>query len=98
MYVYGFIPAQITIGQKPRLSSALSDGLPALEGETTSSVIVEHLNTIASERKAFASAQTSAKLKMAYQELLCCDNHGDNALYKLPDQHRWQGPATVTWL
>ena len=36
MYVHGFTPAQLGIGQNPRLPSALSDGLPALEGETTS--------------------------------------------------------------
>ena len=80
--------------------SNLSDGLPALEGETTSPVIAEHLNTIASARKAFASAQTSAKLKRALRKPIrsYCDaiyNHGDNVFYKLPDQRRWQGPAAV---
>ena len=53
MYVHGFIPVQLPIGQNPRLPSALSDGLPALEGETTRSVIAEHLNTIASARIVF---------------------------------------------
>ena len=43
MYVHGFTPAQLAIGQNPRLPSALSDGLPALEWETTSPVIAEHL-------------------------------------------------------
>ena len=96
MYVHGFTPAQLAIGQNPRLPSALSDGLPALEGKTTSSVIAEHLNTIASARKAFTSAQSSAKLKRHIKSY--CDaiyNHGDNVFYKLPDQGRWQGPAAV---
>ena len=100
MYVHGFTPAQLAIGQNPRLPSALSDGLPALEGETTSPVIAEHLNAIASARKAFASAQTSAKLKRALRKPIrsYCDaiyNHGDNVFYKLPDQRWWQGPAAV---
>ena len=100
MYVHGFTPPQLAIGQIPRLSSTLSDGLPAFEGETTSPVIAEHLNTIASARKAFASAQTSAKLKRALRKPIrsYCDaiyNHGDNVFYKLPDQHHWQGPAAV---
>ena len=95
-----FYPAQLAIGQNARLLSALSDGLPALEGETTSPVIAEHLNTIASAREAFASAQTSAELKRALRKPIrsYCDaiyNHGDNVFYKLSDQHRWQGPAAV---
>ena len=100
MYAHGFTPAQLAIGQNPRLPSALSDGLPALEGETTSPVIAEHLNTIASARRAFASAQTSAKLKRALRKPIrsYCDaiyNHGGNVFHKLPDQRRWQGPAAV---
>ena len=100
MYVHGFTPAQLAIGQNPRLPSALSDGLPALEGETTSPVIAEHLNTIVSARKAFASAQTSAKLKRALRKPIrsYCDaiyNHGDNVFYKLPDQRQCQGPGAV---
>ena len=100
MYVHGFTPAQLAICQNPRLPSGLSDGLPALEGEITSSVIAEHLNTIASARKAFTSAQTSAKLKRALRKFIrsysdAIYNHGDNVFYKLPDQRRWQGPAAV---
>ena len=100
MYVHGFTPAQLAKGQNPRLPSALSDGMPAFEGETTSPVIAEHLNTISSARKAFASAQTSAKLKRALRKPIrsYCDaiyDHGDNIFYKLPDQHWWQGPAAV---
>ena len=100
MYVHGFTPAQLAIGENPTLLSALSDGLPALEGETKSSVIVEHLITIASARKAFASAQTSAKLKRALRKPIknycyAIYSHGDNVFYKLPDQRRWQGPAAV---
>ena len=91
MCVHGFTPAQLAIGQNPRLPSALSDGLPALEGEATSSVIVEHLNTTASARKPFASVQTSAKLKKALRKPIrsYCDviyNHNDKVFCKLPDQ------------
>ena len=100
MYVHGFTPAQLATGQNPRLPSAHPDGLPALEEETTSSVIAKHFNTIASARKAVASAQTSAKLKRALREPIrsyweAIYNHGDNVFYKLPDQRPWQGPAAV---
>ena len=100
MYVHGFTPDQLAIGQNLRLPSAFSDGLPALEEETTSPVIAKHLNTLASAGEAFASAQTSAKLKRALRKPIrsYCDaiyDHGDTVFYKLPDQHRWQGPAGV---
>ena len=68
LYVHRFTPAQLAIGQNPRLPLALSDGLPALEGETTSSAIAEQLDTIASARKAFVSAQTCTKLKWALRK------------------------------
>ena len=70
MYVHDYTPVQLAIGQNPRLPSALSDGLPALEGETTSSVIAEHLNTITSARKAFGQCQIEEGSEEAYQELL----------------------------
>ena len=100
MFVLVFTPALLAIGQTPRLPSAFSDGLPALEGKAKCSVNAERLNTIASARKAFASAQTSAKLKRALRKPIrsYCDtiyNHSDNVFYKLPDQHRWQGPVAV---
>ncbi|XP_066921692.1 uncharacterized protein [Clytia hemisphaerica] len=100
MFVHGFTPAQLAIGQNPRLPSALHDDLPALEGVTTSPTIATHLNAIASARKAFIHAQTSSKLRKALQHPIreYCDRvyqYGDHVFYKLPDDRRWQGPAAV---
>ena len=53
MFVHYFTPAQLAIGQNPRLPSALHDDLPALKGVTTSPTIATHLNAIASAQKAF---------------------------------------------
>ena len=100
MYVRGFTPAQLAIGQNPKLPSTFHDDLPALEGVTTSSVIAEHLNTIATARKAFVQAEISAKLRKAlkhpvrpYADIIY--KQGDQCFYKLPNERRWQGPATV---
>ena len=100
MYVNGFTPAQLVFGQAPRLPSAFSDDLPALEGATTSSVVADHLNALAGARKAFASAENSAKLKKALLKPVrgYCDiifKGGDQVYYKLPMENRWQGPAVV---
>lgn len=56
MFVRGFFPAQLAIGQNPRLPSVLHDDLPALEGITSSPIINDHLNAIAAARKAFVRA------------------------------------------
>ena len=100
MFINGFTPAQLAIGQNPKLPSALHDEQPALEGVTTSPIIAEHLNAIATARKAFAQAEISSKLRKAlkhpvreYADIFY--QPGDSVYYKLPDDRRWQGPATV---
>ena len=100
MYVRGFTPSQLALGQNPKLPSAFNDELPALEGITTSSVIAENLNTIAMTRKAFVQAEISAKLRKALKHPVrtyadTIYKQGDKCFYKLPNEHRWQGPATV---
>lgn len=100
MYVHGFTPAQLAIGQNPKLPSSINDHLPAREDTTTSSLIAQHLNTIALARKAFTKAETSAKLRKAlkhpvrqYADVVY--QPGDRVYYKLSDDRRWQGEATV---
>ena len=61
IHVRGFTPAQLAIGQNPKLQSTFHDSLPTLEGCTNSSIIAQNLNAIAAARKAFVHAKTSAK-------------------------------------
>ena len=61
IYVRGSTPAQLAIGQNPKLLSTFHDSLPTLEGCTNSSIIAQNLNAIAAARKAFVHAKTSAK-------------------------------------
>ena len=58
LYVRGFTPAQLAIGQNPKLPSTFHDSLPVLEGCTTSSIIAQNLNVIAAVRKAFVLKKT----------------------------------------
>ena len=62
IHVRRFTPAQLAIGQNPKLQSTFHDSLPTLEGCTNSSIIAQNLNAIAAARKAFVHAKTSAKV------------------------------------
>ena len=100
MYVKGFIPSQLSIGQNPRLPSAFNDQLPALSESTTNPVVAEYLQNLSCARKAFVLAENSAKLRKALQKPVrsSCDaiySTGDQVFYKLLKEKRWQGPATV---
>ena len=100
LYIKRFTPAQFAIGQNPQLPSTFNDKLPALEGCSTSPIILEHLKAIVNARKAFVQAETSAKLFKAlkHQSLSNCDSmstKGDNILYRSPQEKRWHGPAIV---
>ena len=73
---------------------------PALEGCTTSPTIAEHLNALVNARKAFTQIDTSRKLKkvLKYPVRSYCDIkyvQGISVFYKLPDEPRWQGAASV---
>ena len=60
IYVSGFTPAQLAIGQNPKLQSTFHDSLP-MPGCTNSSIIAQNLNATAAAHKAFVYAKTSAK-------------------------------------
>ena len=61
IYVSGFTPAQLAIGQNPKLQSTFHNSLPTLEGCNNSFIIAQNLNATAAAHKAFAHAKTSAK-------------------------------------
>ena len=65
MYIRGYTPAQIAIGKTPKFPSVTQDELPALEGNTSSAVIAQHLNAISAARKAYIEADLSSKLRKA---------------------------------
>lgn len=99
LYVHGFTPVQLSTEQNPRVLSTFHYSLLALEGCTTSSIIVQSLNAIAAAHKAFVQAETSAKEGKAlkYPVRQYCDvvfKPNNNDFYKLPTDRPLQGPAT----
>ena len=91
LYVNGFTPSQLAIGQNPKLPSPFHDDLPVLEGCTTSPNIAKHLNALVNAQKAFTQIETSCKLKKALKHPVCsyCDikyAQANPVFYKLPDE------------
>ena len=63
--VYGYSPNQLVFGHNPNFPSCLNDKLPALEGTTSSEVVVKSLNALHAARKAFVENEASQKLRRA---------------------------------
>ena len=89
LYVLGFTPAQLAIGQNQKLTSTFHDSLSALVGCTINFIIAQNLHVIFAARKAFVHAETSAKVKKALKHPVrqYCDivfKPKGNVFYKLP--------------
>ena len=61
----GFSPYQFVLGRNVNLPTVLSDNLSALEGQTESPTVAEHLSSLHLARKAFIMAESSEKIRRA---------------------------------
>ena len=62
----GFSPYQLVLGRNVNLPTVLSDKLPALEGQTESPTVAEHLSSLHLARKAFIMAESSEKIRRRF--------------------------------
>ena len=98
--VNGFSPNHLVFGQNPNMPSVLSDNLPALEGVSSSQLVMNNLNAMHAARSAFVQAESSEKLRRALRHKVRTDNasefsNGDLVLYKRNESNRWMGPGSV---
>ena len=49
--VYGYSSNQLVYGTNPNLPNIMTNGLPALEGRTSSEVLAMHLNALQADQK-----------------------------------------------
>ena len=49
----GFSSHQLIFGKNPNLPGIMTDGLPALEGSTSSETLAQHLNAMHATRRAY---------------------------------------------
>ena len=63
--VYGFSPHQLVFGRNPEIPGVLqnTDHLPALNDETSSKILADHLNALAAARSSFIKLENTSKLK-----------------------------------
>ena len=59
--VYGYSSNQLVFGTNPNLPNIMSDGLPAMEGKTSSEIFAKHLNALHAARKAFIESESSER-------------------------------------
>ena len=97
--IYGFSPNQLVFGTNPNLPNILTDGLPALDGKTSSEVFAHHMNALHASRKAFIESESSDRIRRALRKNVSTVNrvwrHGDTVWYKRERDARWKGPAKV---
>ena len=79
--IYGFSPNQLVFGTNPNLPNIMTDGLPALDGKTSSEVFAHHMNALHASRKAFIESESSERIRRALRRNVSTVNrvwcHGD---------------------
>ena len=97
--VYGYSSNQLVYGTNPNLPNIMTNGLPAMEGKTSSEVFAMHLNSLQAARKAFTESENSERVRKALMRKVCTNNtvfeNGDRVWYKRERDGKWKGPAKV---
>ena len=74
---YGYSPNQLVFGSNSNLPSCLNDKPPALEGTTSSEVVVKNLSALHAARKAFIENEESEKLRRALRHKISSNYNND---------------------
>ncbi|XP_071821643.1 uncharacterized protein [Apostichopus japonicus] len=96
--VHGYSSHQLVYGCNPNLPTTLNDGLPALEGTSTSEYVTRHLTALHAARKGFIAAESSERIRRALRkQVRTLDNFvtGDKVYYKRLESNEWKGPGVV---
>ena len=92
--VHDFTPNHLVFGTNPNFPPVFNDKSQALEGKTSSDIIVDNLNVMHVVRKAFIEAEASEKIRRAL-----CHNvrtSGDTIFHKRNKCDRWAKWAAST--
>ena len=59
----GFSSRQLIFGKNPSLPGIMTNGLPALEGSTSSETFAQHLNALHDARRAYIQTETDERIR-----------------------------------
>ena len=98
--IFGFSPYQLAIGRNPNLPCNSTNKLPALNDQTSSKLVADHLNSMRRAREAFIQAENSNRIARALQGRVYEKTHqkfctGDVVYFKRLKQKTWHGPGKV---
>ena len=97
----GFSSHQLVFGKNPKLPGILTDGLPALDGTTSSEIFAKHLNALHDSRHAYIQTESNERIRRALRGKVRAAEEiyerGDMVYYKREGKERWLGPATVVF-
>ena len=97
----GFSSHQLIFGKNPNLPGVMTDGLPGLEGSTSSDTFAQHLNALHSSRRAYIQTEANERIRRALRgKIRAAEDifeNGDMVFYKREGKERWLGPATVVF-
>ena len=97
----GYSSHQLIFGKNPNLPGIMTDGLPGLEGSTSSEIFAKHLNALHSSRRAYIETEANERIRRALRGKIRAAEDifekGDTVYYKREGKERWFGPATVVF-
>lgn len=99
----GYSPSQIMCGALPNIPTITNSTLPALESQTSSNVVAQHLDTLHTARAEYVKSEASSKLKKAMRHNVRHTQHkllrlNDKVYYKRERIAQWLGPARIVGL
>lgn len=95
----GYSSNQLVFGVNPNLPNIFDDDVPALEEETMSRTLSEHLDILHGSMKAFNETGGSERIRRCLRNRLRTSQtvfkRGDRVFYKRAEHLMWQGPARI---
>ena len=98
---HGFSSYQLVFGLNPNLPNVMCEKPPALEGVSSSKVLVKHLNSLHAARQAFIESEADERIRRALRSKIRASEKqfspGDKVYYKRDGSERWMGPGKVVF-